>query len=127
MKLPPLVAHVAVFIGAALVSAFAAANESQPAPPDVERARELVHIVRQDCGSCHGLTLNGGLGPALTIEAMADKPAESMVATIIGGRPGTPMPPFRGIVTESEAEWIVDQLMRGFPPDTGLPPVQARN
>lgn len=115
MKPPPLVAHVVVFIGAALVAAYASASEQ----PDPLRYRELVHIVRQDCGSCHGLTLAGGLGPALTPEALIDKPAEGLVATIVGGRPGTPMPPFLGIVSEAEASWIVDQLMRGFPADGG--------
>ena len=127
MKLPPLVAHVVVLIGAAVVSALASAADARPAAPDPERARELVHIVRQDCGSCHGLTLKGGLGPALTVEALADKPAEGLVATIIGGRPGTPMPPFSTIVTELEAQWIVDQLLRGFPPDAGLPQARSSN
>ena len=127
MKLPPLVAHVVVLIGAAVVSALASAADARPAAPDPERARELVHIVRQDCGSCHGLTLKGGLGPALTAEALADKPAEGLVATIIGGRPGTPMPPFSTIVTEPEAEWIVDQLLRGFPPDAVLPQARSAN
>ena len=129
MKLPPLVAHVALLIGAAVVSALASASEARSAAPQAapqpERARELVHIVRQDCGSCHGLTLKGGLGPALTAEALAEKPAEGLVATIIGGRPGTPMPPFATIVSEAEAQWIVDQLMSGFPSDAGLP--QARH
>jgi cytochrome c55X len=125
MKLPPLVAHVVVLIGAAVVSALVSASDSRPEVPDPQRARQLVHIVRQDCGSCHGLTLKGGLGPALTAEALADKPAEGLVATIMGGRPGTPMPPFSTIVSEPEAQWIVDQLMRGFPPDAGLP--HARN
>ena len=127
MKLPPLVAHVVVLIGAAVVSALASAADARPEAPDPERARELVHIVRQDCGSCHGLTLKGGLGPALTVEALADKPAEGLVATIIGGRPGTPMPPFSTIVTEPEAQWIVDQLLRGFPPDAGLPQARTMN
>ena len=121
MKIPPLLAHAVVLLGAALVSAYAAASERLPVEPDPARARELVHIVRQDCGSCHGLTLAGGLGPALTPDALVDKPFEGLVATVVSGRPGTPMPPFRGIVSEPEAEWIVDQLMRGFPPDTGLP------
>ncbi len=121
MKVPPLLAHVAVFVGAALIAAFAAAAEGKPVAPEAERARELIHIVRQDCGSCHGLTLAGGLGPALTPAVLADRPFEGLVATVVSGRPGTPMPPFLGIVSEPEAEWIVDQLMRGFPPDTGLP------
>lgn len=95
------------------------AEGGEPAPG---RARELVHLVRQDCGSCHGLTLQGGLGPALTAEALADKPAEGLVATIVGGRPGTPMPPFLGILTEAEAVWIVRELMKGFPEDGGPSP-----
>jgi len=57
-------------------------------------------------------------------QALADRPAEGLVATIIGGRPGTPMPPFHTILSEPEAVWIVDLLLRGFPPDGGLP--QAR-
>ena len=121
MKAPPLLAHVAVFVGAALIAAFASAAEGKPVAPEAERARELIHIVRQDCGSCHGLTLAGGLGPALTPDVLADRPFEGLVATVVSGRPGTPMPPFLGIVSEPEAEWIVDQLMRGFPPDAGLP------
>ena len=127
MKIPPLLAHAVVLLGAALVSAYAAASERLPVEPDPARARELVHIVRQDCGSCHGLTLKGGLGPALTVEALVDKPAEGLVATIMGGRPGTPMPPFNTIVTELEAQWIVDQLLRGFPPDAGLPQARTMN
>ncbi|ATE59680.1 c-type cytochrome [Thauera sinica] len=120
MKPPPLLVHVAVFIGAALIAAYASAAEEGGAPrAGSPRYRELVHIVRQDCGSCHGLTLAGGLGPALTPGALAGKPADSLVATIVGGRPGTPMPPFVGIVSEAEAGWIVDQLMRGFPADGG--------
>ena len=79
------------------------------------RQKELVHLVRQDCGSCHGMTLRGGLGPALLPATLADKPAEGLVATIIGGRPGTPMPPWHRFLAEDEAQWIVDRLMAGFP------------
>lgn len=89
------------------------------ATPSPDRQRQLAHMVRQDCGSCHGLLLNGGLGPPLTPEALVEKPAEGLAATIYGGRPGTPMPPFRGLLSEAEADWIVEQLMRGFPPDPG--------
>lgn len=121
MKMPPLVVHAVVLIGAALVAAYSSAAEQ----PDARRYKELVHIVRQDCGSCHGLTLAGGLGPALTAEALAGKSVEGLVATVFAGRPGTPMPPFRGIVTETEAEWIVEQLVRGFPADGGAASARA--
>jgi cytochrome c55X len=86
--------------------------------PSPERARELVRMVRQDCGSCHGLTLKGGLGPALLPETLRDKPAESLRYTVLLGRPGTPMPPWNAFMTEAEADWIVRQLMQGFPEET---------
>lgn len=85
------------------------------AEPDAARKRQLVHLVRQDCGSCHGMTLNGGLGPALLPETLKDKPPEGLAATIYYGRPGTPMPPWKQFISEDEAMWIVQELMSGFP------------
>jgi cytochrome c55X len=85
------------------------------AEPSAARQKELIHLVRQDCGSCHGMTLKGGLGPALLPATLAGKPVESLVATVMGGRPGTPMPPWHRFLVEDEAQWIVDKLMAGFP------------
>ena len=102
------------FAGLALM-ACAAGLHAQPAPPTAQRQQELVRMVRQDCGSCHGLRLTGGLGPALTREALADKALDSLAATIYGGRPGTPMAPWKAMVNEAEALWIAQQLMAGFP------------
>lgn len=83
--------------------------------PTPARQRELVHLVRQDCGSCHGLQLTGGLGLPLTPEALRDKPLASLEATIHGGRPGTAMPPWATILSDGDIQWIVQQLMTGFP------------
>ena len=102
------------FAGLALM-ACAAGLHAQPVPPTAQRQQELVRMVRQDCGSCHGLRLTGGLGPALTREALADKALDSLAATIYGGRPGTPMAPWKAMVNEAEALWIAQQLMAGFP------------
>ncbi len=77
--------------------------------------QRLVRLVRQDCGSCHGLTLKGGLGSPLLPSHLADKPADSLVATILYGRPGSAMPPWKGLLTEQEAQWIVARLQAGFP------------
>jgi len=93
-----------------LLSTAALASEPTPA-----RQKELVHLVRQDCGSCHGMTLQGGLGPALLPANLRDKPAEGLAATIYYGRPGTPMPPWQQFMSEAEAAWIVDKLMSEFP------------
>ncbi|MBK7421841.1 MAG: cytochrome c [Propionivibrio sp.] len=101
---------VLIFAGALTVPCV-----SHAAPPSPERQRELIHMVRQDCGSCHGMTLKGGLGPSLLPDALGDKPAEALVATIYSGRPGTPMPPWHRFLTEDEARWVVEQLLNGFP------------
>lgn len=79
------------------------------------RRTELVTLVRQDCGSCHGLTLKGGLGPALLPEALKDKPADYLKSIILHGRPDTAMPPWQRFLSEAEAEWIVSNLQKGFP------------
>lgn len=93
-----------------LLSVGAAAGGEQPSPA---RQAELRYLLAQDCGSCHGLTLRGGLGPALTPPALAGKPAEFLQLTILHGRPGTAMPPWRGILTEDEGRWLADRLLAG--------------
>lgn len=98
-----------VLAGLALV----AAAEPTPTPPGSARRAALTQLVLHDCGSCHGLTLKGGLGPALTPTALAGKAPEWLRATILDGRPGTPMPPWRGYLTEAEADWLVRALQRG--------------
>lgn len=83
---------------------------------DISAARqhELMNLLKQDCGSCHGLTMQGGLGPALTPAALRDKSKDAMVATILSGRPGTPMPPWGNQLTAIEARWLVDNLYQGL-------------
>ena len=89
---------------------------AQEAPlPSPIRTQALIHMVRQDCGSCHGLALRGGLGPALLPENLRDKPPTGLKYTILLGRPGTAMPPWQPFMSEAEADWIVAQLLRGFP------------
>lgn len=83
-----------------------------------EHQQKLIRMVRQDCGSCHGMRLTGGLGPALTREALADKPVESLASTIYHGRPGTPMAAWRTMLSFADAQWIAQQLAQGFPEET---------
>ena len=94
-----------------------AANEADSASPsvDAQRQQQLVTLVRQDCGSCHGLTLKGGLGPALLPDALKDKPAQYLTLVILQGRPNTAMPPWKRFLSEAEAQWIVLNLQKGFP------------
>lgn len=83
------------------------------AEPGPERQASLVHLLRQDCGSCHGLTLKGGLGPPLLPAELAGRDDFVLVDTILDGHPGTPMPPWRFEMTPDEAAWLVGYLRRG--------------
>jgi cytochrome c55X len=80
---------------------------------DASRQDELVYLLKQDCGSCHGMTLKGGLGPSLLPDALAGKPTALLVATILDGRPGTAMPPWKAMLTADEATWLVNRLQQG--------------
>jgi len=82
-------------------------------PPDAERQAQLLYLLKHDCGSCHGMTRKGGLGPALLPENLRDRPQELLVNTILDGRPGTPMPPWRGELSAADAQWLVEALNRG--------------
>ncbi len=74
---------------------------------------ELVNLVRQDCGSCHGMTLKGGLGPDIRPGALAHYDGDTLSSVILDGVPGTAMPPWRPIMTEAEARKIADYLLQG--------------
>lgn len=95
---------------ALLLAVFAAtpalADDLPPA-----RAAELERLVLQDCGSCHGMTLSGGLGTDLRAEKLAGTEPDTLAAIILDGIPGTAMPPWRPLLTEGEALWIAEYLL----------------
>ncbi len=80
---------------------------------DAARQAELLYLLQHDCGSCHGMTRKGGLGPPLLPGNLRDRPLALMENTVLDGRPGTPMPPWRGLLTEQEARWLVEAMLRG--------------
>ena len=100
-------------IPALMIAAVGSALAAEPAP---QRQAELRNLLVQDCGSCHGLTLRGGLGPALLPADLAGKPPAYLQATILYGRPGTPMPPWRPFLSDADSAWLVETLQRGLIP-----------
>ncbi|MGF1640977.1 MAG: c-type cytochrome [Rhodospirillales bacterium] len=79
-----------------------------------DRRDGLIHLLEHDCGSCHGLTMKGGLGPPLLPGALAEKSDQDLVEIILLGVPGTPMPPWQDQITPEEAAWMVRSLKRGL-------------
>jgi cytochrome c55X len=69
-----------------------------------DRERELRNLLIQDCGSCHGLQMKGGLGPALLPESLQGKSAEYL-STVIA------MPPWSSLLSAEEARWMANQLL----------------
>lgn len=88
----------------------------QAGAPGPERQAELLHRLKHDCGSCHGMTLKGGLGPPLLPEALAGKDEEGLTAIVLHGVPGTPMPPWDVEISAAEAAWLVSRLKQGIAP-----------
>ncbi len=94
-----------VLTAAALVatSAFAA---------DTLDPNALKRLVHQDCGSCHDMTLKGGLGPDLRAETLRHYQPDALTGVILDGIPGTAMPPWRPLISQEEAEWIARYLLK---------------
>jgi len=94
-----------------------AAPAAQAGAPSKARQAELIYRLRQDCGSCHGYALKGGLGPSLLPAALRGKDDDTLVHVILYGMPGRPMPPWSFEVSRDEAAWLVRQMKRGLSDD----------
>lgn len=101
-------------LGLILLAALPLTGAADPIPEP--RAQELRQMVRQDCGSCHGLRLTGGLGAPITPEALAGRQVGDLALLILDGLPGTAMPGWRPLLDEGEARWIADYLLEGQMP-----------
>ncbi len=102
-----------LFLASPLLAGLAAAAEDSAGSISRDRRAELSTLLVQDCGSCHGLTLKGGLGKPLLPENLSALSEEAIAAIILDGISGTPMPPWRGFVTEAEALWLARALKEG--------------
>lgn len=105
------VATIAVLLMQVPASRIAVAETVTP-----RRAVELERLIRHDCGSCHGMTLNGGLGPELRAQRLGGVPPPAIAAIILDGVPGTAMPPWRPLLSDAEAHWIAAYLSKGSAP-----------
>lgn len=102
-------------VGTLLVAPMLAAVSAGAHAIDAARQAELTTLVRQDCGSCHGMTLKGGLGKPLLPETLSALETDGIASIILEGVPGQPMPPWKGLISAEDAAWIAAKLKQGFP------------
>ena len=102
-----------IFLGTTLLATQNAMAETAVTEVNPTRQNELVYFLKHDCGSCHGMTLKGGLGPALLPETLSALPKEYVVTTIMEGRKNTAMPPWKSMLSRNDALWITEQLQSG--------------
>lgn len=91
-----------------MTTAVASAEE-----PGALRKAELRNLILQDCGSCHGMTLKGGLGGPLLPSDLDGVEAAAIASIVLDGVPGKPMPPWRGLLSDTDALWIAKTLKAG--------------
>ncbi|MBF0399654.1 MAG: cytochrome c [Magnetococcales bacterium] len=105
-----------IFFAFSVLSFLAVTSAAWGGQPQPLRQQALIHLLKHDCGSCHGLTLKGGLGPPLTPEALSGKSAEMLADTIAYGLPATAMPPWQGLLSREEIFWLAERLREGVAP-----------
>jgi len=102
-----------IILGITLLASQIAMAETAITEVNATRQNELMYFIKHDCGSCHGMTLKGGLGPALLPETLSAQPKEYLVTTILEGRKNTAMPPWKSMLSRNDALWITEQLQSG--------------
>ncbi len=81
----------------------------QPAKAETNVGESLYGI---NCSPCHGFDAKGGgLAANLTTFKETD---DAFVRAVLNGRPGTPMQPFKGLLTEEEVRQILAYI-KGLP------------
>lgn len=79
-----------------------------------ERQIDLLNFLEQDCGSCHGLKRNGGLGSPLHPENLEGRDDDVLIDIILDGIPETAMPPWKEILSKEEAVFLIKHLRKGL-------------
>ena len=88
-----------------------------PLPASAEglsvRQQELEHLLKHDCGSCHGMSLQGGLGSSLLPDDLKERSDDALFLTIKQGLLGLAMPPWGPLLSDSDIQWLVERLRKG--------------
>lgn len=86
------------------------------AEPPPERQKYLRDLVKWECTRCHGYKRIGQNGPPLTPDIMELKDPDYLMTVILNGR-FTAMPPWKGMLSGDDAEFIVKRILVEPAPD----------
>jgi ABC-type amino acid transport substrate-binding protein len=99
---------------AQILQRYGVPTPSRPASDQPTKAEAKVGeaLYKKSCSECHGADAKGSLVAAdLTVFKGTD---DTFVRTVLNGRPGTPMPPFKGALSEEEVRQILAYI-KGLP------------
>lgn len=80
------------------------------AEPTPERQKFLRDLVQNECTRCHGYRRIGQNGPPLTPDIMELKDPDYLMMVILNGR-FTQMPPWKGMLSVDDVEFIVGRIL----------------
>lgn len=73
-----------------------------PAPSPAAEVKPIVKLYQDTCGGCHSPNRQGATGPALIPQRIGGLGDDFLKAVILNGRPGTAMPPWKGVLSEEQ-------------------------
>ena len=100
---------IPVVVGLLLVSCGGPKAVPTPAPVPTPPTISASELYATNCAACHGGNRQGvsGLGPALTPQRLAALSDTEIRDTILNGRPDTPMPPWKDILSAEEIDALL--------------------
>ncbi len=102
--------NIALILLLLLTSSCIATDSLSEPEVSIKRQKQLMHLLLADCGSCHGMTLKGGLGPSLLAQDLKVKTNQQLFYIIKFGTTETPMPPWEQFLNDSEINWMINTL-----------------
>jgi cytochrome c55X len=110
---PEMMKQVLILGAAAGLLLGSAALAQTPAPAPALPPGSGEDLFSRNCGGCHGYDVAGGSGPSLFSDTLLSKRTDDMLLyTIRNGRPGTRMPPWKALLTDTQIGAIIAYARR---------------
>lgn len=86
-------------------------SKAAPSPTSAaEQFKPVVKLYQDACSGCHGPQRQGATGPALIPQRIGGVGDEFIKTILLNGRPGTAMPPWKGVITDSQISDLISYI-----------------